>query len=191
MNDRMIWAAILPLAAGALAAAGQLEHQHDPAGSAMPAAMPMGSALPKESGQSALGVIGEIVDLLAADPATDWSKVNIGALRDHLVDMDRVALHAQVRSTPVPGGARFEVSGDGPVAQSIRRMTTSHAAMADDGPDRDIRVEQAPAGVAMTVTSETPAVAARIRASGFFGEMAFGTHHRRHHLMIAKGDMDH
>src|SRR5437763_2768602 len=42
--------------------------------------------LPTSPGQAAFGAISEIVRLLKADPNTDWSKVNIEALRQHLID---------------------------------------------------------------------------------------------------------
>ena len=42
---------------------------------------------PTMPGQDAFGAIQETVSLLEADPATDWSKVNIAALREHLIDM--------------------------------------------------------------------------------------------------------
>src|SRR5437764_5713379 len=35
-------------------------------------------------GQAAFGAIQEVVELLEADPTTDWAKVNIAALREHL-----------------------------------------------------------------------------------------------------------
>jgi hypothetical protein len=38
---------------------------------------------PTHPGQEAFGTIQEIVRILQADPKTDWSKVNIGALREH------------------------------------------------------------------------------------------------------------
>ncbi len=37
--------------------------------------------LPKEAGQSAFAAIHEIVVMLEGDPKTDWSKVDIDALR--------------------------------------------------------------------------------------------------------------
>ena len=40
-------------------------------------------AQPTRSGQEAFATIGEIVRILEADPRTDWSKVNIEALRHH------------------------------------------------------------------------------------------------------------
>ena len=47
---------------------------------------------PAKSGQSAFAAIQEIVSILEADPATDWSKVDIDALRQRLVDMNNVTL---------------------------------------------------------------------------------------------------
>ena len=45
-------------------------------------------------GQDPFGAIQEIVRILEADPSTDWSKVNIAALREHLIDMNEVTLRA-------------------------------------------------------------------------------------------------
>ena len=43
---------------------------------------------PPMPGQDAFGAIQEIVQILDADPKTDWSKVDLEALRQHLIDMD-------------------------------------------------------------------------------------------------------
>lgn len=48
-----------------------------------------------EAGQDAFAAIQEVV-LLEADPDTDWSRVDIDALRDHLIDMHLVTLYAKV-----------------------------------------------------------------------------------------------
>ena len=50
--------------------------------------------IPESSGQSAFGAIAEIVQILEEDPATDWSRVDIDALREHLIDMEELVLHA-------------------------------------------------------------------------------------------------
>ena len=55
---------------------------------------------PTHPGQEAFGTIQEIVRILEADPITDWSKVNIGALREHLIDMDEVTLRARASERP-------------------------------------------------------------------------------------------
>jgi len=179
-------AAILLLAGGTFAVA---QHHHSAMGAmSMPA---NDQNLPKESGQSAFGAISEIVDMLVADPNTDWSKVNVDALRNHLVDMNNVVVQAQVRTIPLPGGARFEVSGEGPVVASIQRMMKSHAMMTDGMPDEVTTVQETPTGGVMTVISQSPNHVQMIRALGFFGELTRGTHHELHHLMMAKGEMQH
>lgn len=50
---------------------------------------------PTLPGQDAFGTIQEIVQILQSDPTTDWSKVNISALRQHLIDMNEVT-HVQL-----------------------------------------------------------------------------------------------
>ena len=58
----------------------------------------------------AFAAIQEIVRSLEADPKTDWSKVNIEGLRQHLIDMDNVTLRSSVASAPVESGVRFTVT---------------------------------------------------------------------------------
>ena len=88
-------AMLLIIGAGALFAATALvfaqdrphmDHAHLHGGEGLVPIMP---------GQEAFGTIQEIVRMLEADPATDWSKVNIGALREHLIDMDEVTMRAR------------------------------------------------------------------------------------------------
>ena len=55
-------------------------------------------ARPTEAGQGAFAAIQEIVAILEADPDTDWSKVDIDALRQHLVDMNAVTLRRRWRA---------------------------------------------------------------------------------------------
>lgn len=62
------------------------------------------NAQPTEPGQSAFAAIQEIVALLEADPDTDWSRVDIAALRRHLVDMHNVTVAAKVASEPIDHG---------------------------------------------------------------------------------------
>ena len=45
--------------------------------------------------------------MLEADPNTDWSKVNVEALRQHLIDMDHVTMRSEVAQRVVPGGFRW------------------------------------------------------------------------------------
>jgi len=145
-----------------------------------------------EGGQSAFAAIAEATRSLETDPATDWSKVDIDALRQHLVDMDNVTVRADVSTTPIPGGARFDVTSAEPrVRESIDRMTHLHAGMANQEGAYRYAVQELPAGVAVTVLGKTDADAAKIRGLGFFGLLTEGVHHQRHHMMLARGEQMH
>ena len=149
-------------------------------------AAPMAAGALSEVGQGAFAAIQEIVQILEADPATDWSKVDIDALRRHLVDMGAVFLRAQAASVPVDGGMRFDVTGEGEDRASIRRMVAAHAA-ATSGVE-GWRYEAVPteAGASMTVRAP-PKDLPKLKALGFFGVMTLGMHHQMHHWMIANG----
>ena len=147
--------------------------------------------LPTEGGQAAFAAIAEVVRLLEADPSTDWSKVNLERLRQHLRDMDLVTLRSTVTATPVDGGAAFVVRGSGETVGAIKRMTGAHVAMVEMmGGPRIVRTEL-PDGVRLIVTArdgDARSGAARIRGLGFIGLMASGDHHPMHHLMLARGE---
>jgi len=145
---------------------------------------------PTQPGQGAFAAIQEIVDILEADPRTDWSKVDIGALRQHLEDMDNVTLHAQVRSTPISGGLTFTVVGEGPVKQSVQRMVTAHAAVMNGVGNWKMTAAETETGATLSVTTPTKD-ASKLQALGFIGVMARGMHHQAHHLMIARGGHPH
>jgi hypothetical protein len=68
---------------------------------------------PTLSGQDAFGAIQEVVRILDADPNTDWSKVNISALREHLIDMNEVTLHAAAIERSLDNGIEIAVTGEG------------------------------------------------------------------------------
>src|SRR5688500_825685 len=72
------------------------------------------------AGQDAFAAIADVVAILEADSTTDWTKVDIAALRRHLQAMNDVTLHATAAQAEIPGGARVDVTGDGRVIESIR-----------------------------------------------------------------------
>lgn len=174
------------LAAAPLAAQ---EHQHTPGMRHDEAAAPGRLVQP---GQAAYGAISEVVRTLEADPATDWSKVNVEALRQHLIDMDEVTMRSEVAARAVPGGAEFTVAGAGRTRDAIRRMTANHGRLLDAlGPYR-VTVAETAQGARMTVTAARPgdaATEARIRGLGFIGLMTIGDHHAPHHEAMARGEM--
>jgi len=66
--------------------------------------MGAGLSTPRMVGQDAFGAIREIVRILDADPKTDWSKVDLEALRQHLIDMN------EVNATAMSGSRRTSKS---------------------------------------------------------------------------------
>jgi hypothetical protein len=152
------------------------------------------SGLPTEYGQDAFAAISEVLLLLEADSTTDWSKVDLEALRQHLRDMSLVVAQATVVTREIDGGAEFAVSGTPEVAAAAQRMATAHAAMTKTELPYDVVVT--PVGAVTTVKlrandpTDTRAVA-KVRGMGFVGWLASGGHHQLHHLGIARGDAVH
>ena len=174
--------AVLLASTPALGVAQNMDHsQH----------MMMSSGQATEGGQSAFAAIQEIVGILLADPHTDWSKVDLERLRQHLIDMDNVTLRARVVSEDIDGGAIFTVtSADAAVVGSIQRMATAHSAtMNGQGPIL-FEAETISDGARLTATGDETA-AAHIRGLGFIVLMALGMHHQQHHLALATGNMMH
>jgi hypothetical protein len=142
-------------------------------------------------GQDAFGAIAEIVRILDADPATDWSKVDLERLRQHLIDMHEVVLRSTVKQAPVPGGLAMEITGPGRTEQAIRSMVVPHATELDRTPSLSAKTESIAGGVRLTVVAkkaDDAKTAARIRGLGFAGLLTEGAHHQAHHLAMAKGE---
>ena len=153
----------------------------------------MGGAGPTLPGQDAFGAIQEIVTILEADPKTDWSKVNLEALRQHLIDMNDVTLNANADTKPVDGGLTITITGEGRTKDAIQRMVTAHAHELDSSHPNNwsAKVDDLPNGVVLTVTSQDPKEIAHIRGLGFIGILTSGSHHQQHHLAMALGQMVH
>jgi hypothetical protein len=146
---------------------------------------------PTEAGQGAFAAIAEIVASLEADPNTDWSKVDIAALREHLVDMSELILNAVAQEEPAPGGLRITVTGEGRTLRAIRNMVPAHAVELAKIEGWQVEAAARDGGAMLTVTSADPEQEARIRGLGFFGLMATGAHHQAHHWAIARGQPMH
>ena len=109
----------------------------------------MAAGAPTLPGQDAFGAIAEVVKILEADPKTDWSKVNLERLRQHLIDMNEVVLHAQMKQSPVLGGAVMDITGAGRTEQAIRAMVLPHAVELDRCP----RTQRGPSSSSMACGS--------------------------------------
>ena len=146
---------------------------------------------PTEPGQAAFAAIQEIVSILDANPKTNWSTVDIEALRRHLVDMNNVTLYANAVASAVENGMRYAVTGTGPVRDSIRRMVKAHAATMNGRNGWGFAAADHPDGAFLTVAPSNPVDLDKVKGLGFIGIMAYGMHHQEHHLMIASGTAPH
>jgi len=195
MKATLLAAALCLAPALALAQAAQpMPQGHMMQGSMMHANMqqaaPSADMPATEPGQGAFAAIPEIVRALSANPDTDWSKVNIRRLREHLRDMDVVMIDADARSEEIPGGLRFIVTGDAGVAPSIRRMAKAHARVMNGVDGWTYSAHETPDGAIMEVhvpEKDLP----KLKGLGFFGVMAGGMHHQPHHWMMATGGNPH
>jgi hypothetical protein len=171
--------------------------QHHQQGMMMPMAdqptVPTATATPTMPGQDAFGAIQEIVRMLAADPKTDWSKVNLEALRQHLIDMNEVTLKADAAAKPIDGGLEIAVTGTGRTVEAIQRMVPAHAHEIERTHLNGWSTKTAPLanGVMLTVTAADPKEVTHIRGLGFIGLLVSGSHHQPHHLAMAKGEFMH
>ncbi|MDA1081791.1 MAG: hypothetical protein O2973_08955 [Gemmatimonadetes bacterium] len=140
--------------------------------------------------QAAFATISEIVKKLKADPSTDWSKVNIEALRQHLIDMDDVVMRSSVKQSNVAGGVQLDITGTGKVADAIKRMEAMHAmALTEDGA-WNAKSSEIANGVRLVVTAKDANDAkavAMLRGLGFAGILTEGDHHAMHHMELARG----
>ena len=141
---------------------------------------------PTLPGQDAFGTIQEIVQILQSDPKTDWSKVNIDVLRQHLIDMNEVTLHAAAAQRMIDNGIEITVTGEGRTLEAIKRMVPAHVnELHEIG--WNAKSEDLPNGVKLTVLASEAQPLTKLKALGFMGIMVQGGHHQPHHLMIAMG----
>jgi hypothetical protein len=140
-----------------------------------------------EPRQGAFAALFEVVQVLEADPNTDCSMVNLTALRDHLIDMDVLVRDAVVAQEFLPDGVKSTVTGDAQALATAGRMLPAHGAELATDDRWLVDVVAAGDAVVLTVTSDDPATAIRIKALGFYGLMASQDHHRAHHFITATG----
>jgi hypothetical protein len=76
------------------------------------------------------------------------------------------------------------------VRDSIRHMTTAHAATMNGTDGWRVEAVEIEGGAALTVHAP-PNDRTKLHGLGFFGVLALGMHHHMHQLMIARGDNPH
>ena len=146
-----------------------------------------------EAGNDAFGTIQEVILKLNNDPNTDWEKVNIEALRQHLLDMHDMTINVEVISQkPVPNGLKSVVRPTTARAdQALERVFAAHPDQLNRETGWNMKIVKANGKYVITTTSEAPNDASKIRGLGYIGLMAYGTHHQAHHWAMATGKNPH
>ncbi|MDH5488319.1 MAG: hypothetical protein OEY84_01870 [Rhodospirillaceae bacterium] len=147
--------------------------------------------MPTLPGQGAFGALAEIIAILEADPNTDWAKVNIGALRAHLVDMNLLIIDTDINSKNIDGGLEITINAKGRALKAVHSMVPAHAPMINGLNGWNAKAETTTSGAKLTVSSSDAKETLHIRALGFYGLMVSGSHHQAHHLGLARGEAVH
>ena len=145
----------------------------------------------RETGQAQFAAIAEIVEILRNDASTDWGKVNIQALRDHLVDMHNVTTGSTVAVNETDKSVTFTITGTEDVTRSIQEMVPAHSPMLAAATNWVVKSDLIENGATMTIYGSNNSTRNQILGLGFFGLMTIGAHHQEHHLMIAMGRSPH
>ena len=146
-----------------------------------------------EPGNDAFGTIQEVIRVLEADPNTDWSKVNLEALRQHLVDMNNMTLHVTVISQkPIDNGMEIRVMPDSPkTAASLDHVFAAHPAQLEKETGWKMTVKKKDGKYDIVVTTRKLSEVPKVRGLGYIGILATGAHHQLHHWAMASGQNPH
>lgn len=146
-----------------------------------------------EAGNDAFGTIQEVIRKLNGDPNTDWGKVNIEALRQHLLDMNDMTLNAEViTQKPIRNGLEVIVKPTTARASlALERVFMAHPAQLKRETGWHMTVVKKDAQYILKTISENPKETNKIRGLGYIGLMAYGNHHQAHHWAMATGKNPH
>jgi hypothetical protein len=144
-------------------------------------------------GHAIFGTVQEAIRALEADSTTDWSQVDVEALRQHLIDMHHVALHVAVEErTPIEGGVRLVVRPtNDAAAAALQRVLSAHPAMLQQETGWQMDVNAEGDRFALRITDPSGGAVNKIRALGYMGVLAYGAHHQHHHWMMVRGHAPH
>ena len=153
----------------------------------------MGATPLKEAGNAIFGTIQETIKALDADPNTNWEKVDMDGLRQHLIDMENFTSGVDVLSQKnIEKGAEIVIRAKSEAAHhSLDRALKAHPSMMASETGWTMGVKQNKEQFTLTIETQKPAEVARLRALGYIGVMALGDHHQVHHWMMASGSNPH
>ena len=144
-------------------------------------------------GNDVFGAIQEAVRQLEADPATDWRKVNLEALRQHLIDMRHFTEDVDiVAQKPIDKGIEIIVHATIPGAiPALDRAFNAHPKVLKSETGWDMTASKDKDKYKLRITTDDATQVDKLRGLGYIGIMAVGKHHALHHWALAKGQAPH
>ncbi len=145
-----------------------------------------------ESGTDPFATLQEVIAALEANPDTNWEKVNIEALRLHLVEMQDMTTNVDVKQQYIDNGFQVVVMPTtNRAVKSLIRVLSGHPAQMKAETGWDMQVQNNDGVFTLTVTTDNAKDIAKLRGLGYIGVMAYGNHHQPHHWAMASGDNPH
>ncbi len=146
-----------------------------------------------EAGTDIFATVQEVIAKMNADPDTDWSKVDLEALRQHLRDMFEFSYNVDVLSQqPLEKGVKILVKATTPRAdKALARVLRAHPMMLKMETGWTMQSQRQKDGYEITVTTSKPSEVDKIRGLGYIGILAYGKHHQAHHWAMATGRNPH
>jgi hypothetical protein len=145
-----------------------------------------------ESGTDPFATLQEVIAALESNTNTNWEKVNIEALRLHLIEMHDMTINVAVKQRHIDNGFQAVVTPTTSNAvKSLTRVLSGHPAQMKAETGWDMQVQVNNSVFTLTVTTDNAKDVAKIRGLGYIGVMAYGNHHQPHHWAMASGDNPH
>lgn len=163
-----------------------LEYQHTPSQDATAAVL-------SRPGNDIFGAIQEALRKLESDPTTDWKKVNLEALRLHLLDMRCITENVEViAQKPIDKGIEIMVRATQPGAiPALDRVFNAHPKILKSETGWDMTATKDKDKYKLRVTTDDAAQVDKLRGLGYIGVMATGNHHAAYHWALARGQAPH
>ena len=150
------------------------------------------TAILSEAGTDPFALIQEVIALLEANPDTDWSVINIEALRSHLVEMQDMTLNVNVEQQPINLGFMAVITPTTDRAlESMIQVLSAHPSQMKVETGWDMTVTNNNGAFTISVTTDQLLDVDKIRGLGYIGIMAYGNHHQPHHWAMASGENPH
>ncbi len=146
-----------------------------------------------QAGNDIFATIQEVIVKLNSNPDTDWSKVDIEALRQHLLDMNDMAVNVEILNRkPIKNGLQLTIQGTTARAEkTLVHVFKVHPMFLKRETGWDMQTQRYGKQFIVTTTTEKPEEVQKIIALSYIGLMAYGRHHQIHHWGMSTGQSPH